>query len=184
MSRCSLSMAGVVLTAMAACAAPTAIQQEPTTGTALSRAGSVPPSSATAAPEHPGRSTAPSVAAAVAGAECNFDWQQPLAQRVAAASMFATLAYGRSLSLSASEVGASNWVGTQADHESGACSAMKAAVVRDAPNTATVRFIQVTAVQAVTVRGRPAGRQPVATVYRVERQPHGGWLVDGISGGD
>lgn len=112
---------------------------------------------------------------------CAFDWRQSLVQRVAAAQAFATPAYTRQLTPSAA--GAASWAGTQADRESGTCSAMTAALLRDAPNTATVRFIRVRAVQSVTVDGEPAGRETFTVVYRTERQP-AGWLVGGLSGGD
>lgn len=133
---------------------------------------------------HPARGLQSAAAAALAEARvvCAFDWRQSLWARGAAARRFATPAYAQLIS--PSSVGSANWAGTQADREAGVCTAMAAALLRDAPNTATVRFIRVRAVQSVTVGGKPAGRQTFAVVYRTERQPSGGWLVGGLSGGD
>lgn len=122
-----------------------------------------------------------SAAATEANAVCTFDWRQSLAERVAVAKKFATSAYARQITPSV--VGAANWAGTQADRESGACSAIRTTVMVGAPNTSTVRFIRVTATQTVTGAGKPASRQPFAVAFRVEQQLDGRWLVASLSEG-
>jgi hypothetical protein len=115
------------------------------------------------------------VATAAARVVCNFDWQQTLAQRVAALRRYATAAYARALEPSSGDL--ANWRSTQRDRETGTCTAATATLVRTAPNAATVYFERVRMQQKLTLPKKPPTTQTFEVLYRVEKQYDGHWLV-------
>ena len=115
------------------------------------------------------------VAVAAAGAVCNFDWHEKLADRVAAVRRYATAAYADSLAPSVGDT--ANWQRTQQDRESGTCTGATAVLVSTAPNSATVCFERVRMQQQLTLPKKPPTTQTFEALYRVERQYDGHWLV-------
>lgn len=133
-------------------------------------------------PQRPPFSDPRLVALAEAQAVCNFDWHESLAMRIARASTYATPAYRQTLAPTPTDT--ANWMRTRHDGESAVCSVLRSYVMSSAPNTPTVRFERVDMIQRVSVAGRSTSTQPYGVLYRVERQPDGGWLIgaDGEGG--
>ncbi len=115
------------------------------------------------------------VAVAAAGAVCNFDWRQKLADRVTAVRRYATAAYAQALEPSAGDI--ANWLRTQQDRESGVCSQLSVTVVSTAPNSATALFERVRMQQQLRLPNKPATTQAFEVLYRLEKQYDGCWLV-------
>ncbi len=147
--------------------------------------GPAPPTAASGValrPQHPPFSDPRLVAVAEAETVCNFDWHESLATRIARASVYATPVYRQTLTPSPTDT--ANWLRTRHDGESAVCSVLRSYAMSSAPNTPTVRFERVDMIQRVSVAGRSTSTQPYGVLYRVERQPDGGWLVgaDGEGG--
>ena len=121
------------------------------------------------------------VALAEARTACDFDWRQSIASRLANAQRLATPAYALTLAPTSNDE--ADWQRTEQDHESGVCSAAKAAGVAAAPNTPTVQYVRVEMTQRISATGAPTRAQPFAVQYRIERQMDGRWLVAAESDG-